>query len=70
MTYKERSRFENRKKYRRADIINTLVIVLSMLCIMISGASFDFAMVPSMILATIGLIGFGAEIIMIERSEG
>lgn len=70
MTYKERSRFENRKKYRRADIINTLVVVLSMLCIMIGGASFDLALVPSMILATIGLIGFGAEITMIERSEG
>ena len=69
MTYKERSRFENRKKYRRADIINTLVIVLSMLCIMIGGASFDLAFVPATILVIIGMIGFGAEITMIERSE-
>ena len=69
MTYKEKSRLENRKKYRRADILNTLIIMLSMLAIMIGGASFDLAFVPAMILVILGLIGFGAEITMIERAE-
>lgn len=70
MTYKEKSRIQNRKKYKRADIINTAIILLSMLCIVIGGASFDIAIIPATILCMIGMIGFGAEITMIERSEG
>ena len=69
MTYKEKSRLENRKKYRRADILNTLIIILSMFAIMIGGASFDLAFVPAMVLVILGLIGFGAEITMIERAD-
>ena len=69
MTYKERSRFENRKKYRRADVLNTVIMMASILAVMIGGASFDIAFTPAAISMAAGLLGIACEARMMEGDD-